>query len=145
MKNHQTIENLEKALASTYALTLKTQNYHWNVVGENFKSLHELFNVQYDELFLAVDEIAERIRTLGSKVEANFEHFAKLSKMKKGDKNLDSDMMIKDLIADNEHIAELYKSAISTAQKEGDEGTADLFIQRMKAHEKAAWMLQASL
>ena len=69
MKNHQTLTILEKVLADSYALMLKTQNYHWNVVAENFKSLHEMFGAQYEELFTALDEIAERIRSLGSKVE----------------------------------------------------------------------------
>ena len=87
MKNHQTIQNLEKLLADSYALALKTQNYHWNVVGENFKPLHELFGAQYEEIADAIDEIAERIRALGSKVEGTFENFIKLSKIKSGNKN----------------------------------------------------------
>lgn len=143
-KNHQTVETLEKVLAHTYALMLKTQNYHWNVVGENFKPLHELFGVQYEELFEAIDEIAERIRALGSKVEGTFANFQKLSKFKNGDKNLDSEMMLKDLIADHEALNHALKTGIKTAQGEGDEGTADLFIRRTQVHEKAVWMLESS-
>ena len=102
MKNHKTLSTLEEILANSYALMLKTHNYHWNVVGENFKSLHELFGAQYEELFGAVDEIAERIRALGSKVDGSFENFSKLTKIKKGDKNLEATKMIEDLIFDNE-------------------------------------------
>lgn len=145
MKNHKTVENLEKILVESYALALKTQNYHWNIVGENFKSLHELFGMQYDELALAIDEVAERMRQLGAKVEATFEHFAGLRKAKNGDKNLDARGMVKDLEHDNEALSKALKSAIKAAQDEGDEGTADLLIAREKAHDKAAWMLQSSL
>lgn len=90
MKNSQIVKKLEKVLANSYALALKTQNYHWNVEGENFKSLHELFGAQYEELSEAIDEIAERIRALCEKVEASFENFQTLSEIKKGDKNLRS-------------------------------------------------------
>lgn len=144
MKNHQTITALEKALASSYALMLKTHNYHWNVVGENFKSLHELFQGQYEELFEAIDEIAERIRALGSKVDATFENFAKLSGAKNPNKNLKNSEMIKDLLTDHEHLLKVLNDGVKTAQAESDEGTADLFIGRLKVHEKAIWMLEAS-
>jgi starvation-inducible DNA-binding protein len=145
MKNRQTIQLLEKALADSYALLLKTQNYHWNVVGENFKALHELFNAQYEEIFAAIDELAERIRALGSKVEGTFENFQKLSKFKSGDKNLDAEMMIKDLAADHESLAKTLTAGIKITQEEGDEATADIFINRKKSHEKAVWMLESSL
>ena len=144
MKNHQTLLALEETLANSYLLMLKTQNYHWNVVGENFKSLHELFQVQYEELFVAIDEIAERIRAIGSKVEGRFEGFSKLSKFKKGDKNSDSKTMINSLVADHDELAKSLKLAVKTAQEELDEGTADMFIGRIKAHEKAIWMLESS-
>ncbi len=144
MKNHQTLLALEETLANSYLLMLKTQNYHWNVVGENFKSLHELFQVQYEELFVAIDEIAERIRAIGSKVEGSFEGFSQLSKFKKGDKNSDSKTMINSLVADHDELAKSLKLAVKTAQEELDEGTADMFIGRIKAHEKAIWMLESS-
>jgi starvation-inducible DNA-binding protein len=145
MKNHQTVQALEKVLADSYGLLLKTQNYHWNVVGENFKGLHQLFNEQYDEIFAAIDEIAERIRALGSKVDGTFENFSKLSKIKSGNKNADAKTMVKDLAHDNENMIKSLREAIKTAQAEGDEGSADLFIGREKAHEKALWMLESSL
>lgn len=144
MKNHQTVFNLEQSLSDSYALALKTQNYHWNIVGENFKSLHELFGAQYEEISVAIDEIAERIRTLGSKVEGSFENFSKLTKIKSGNKNLSAKEMIKDLILGHELIVESMKSAIKTAQDEGDEASADMFIGRIQAHEKAVWMLTSS-
>ncbi len=139
-----TVQNLEITLANSYALALKTQNYHWNVVGENFKSLHELFGAQYEEIFDAIDEIAERIRTLGSKVEGTFENFSKLTSIKSGNKNLNKIEMIQDLISGHEVIINFLKPAIKVAQDEGDEATADMFIGRIQAHEKAVWMLASS-
>ena len=144
MKNHQALVSLEKVLANSYALYLKTQNYHWNVVGANFKSLHELFNEQYNDLAAAIDEIAERIRALGVKVDGTFENFSKLSKIKSGDKNAKNEAMIRDLISGNETVADFLKEGIKAAQSEQDEGTADLLIGRLKIHEKAIWMLQSS-
>ena len=145
MKNHKTLENLEKTLATSYALALKTQNYHWNIVGGNFKSLHELFGTQYEELFDAIDEIAERIRALGSKVEGTFENFSKVSMIKSGNKNYDSDEMLKDLATDHEKLITFMKNSIKVAQDEEDEATADMFIGRIATHEKAVWMLNSSL
>ncbi len=144
MKNHKTLVALEEVLANTYSLMLKTHNYHWNVVGENFKSLHELFGAQYEELFAAADELAERIRALGIKVDGSFENFLKLTKIKKGDRNLESKKMIDQLILDNEAVIKDLKQGIKIAQSEEDEATADIFIGRMQVHEKAIWMLQSS-
>ena len=144
MKNHQTIQNLENLLANSYLLSLKTQNYHWNVVGENFKPLHELFGAQYEELADAIDEVAERMRALGSKVEGTLENFSKLSKIESGNKNFNKNEMIQDLVFGHELIIKDLKVAIKVAQDEGDEATADIFIGRIQAHEKAAWMLVSS-
>jgi starvation-inducible DNA-binding protein len=145
MKNQQTLVALDKILADSYILMLKTQNYHWNVVGENFKALHELFQTQYEDLFSAIDEIAERIRTLGSKVEGSFEHFKKLSDFRNANKNFHSKEMIQDLLNDHELIAKILREAIKLAQSESDEISADLFIQRAKIHEKNIWMLTSSI
>ncbi len=144
MKN-SIIKNLEVILATSYALTIKTQNYHWNVTGENFKSLHEMFGAQYEEIFTALDEIAERIRALGSKVEANFEHFAKLSTIKSSSEKLNAETMLKNLSNDHKTVVELLNEGIKVAQESNDEGTADMLIGRLKAHEKTIWMLEASL
>lgn len=145
MKNHQTLEALEKILADSYVLMLKTQNYHWNVVGDNFKSLHEMFQTQYEELFSAIDELAERIRSLGFKVDGTFDHFKKHSDIKNGNKDFYPIDMLKDLIADHEIVIKQLHKAISISQSEGDEASADIFIQRIKSHEKTLWMLQSSI
>lgn len=145
MKNNQTLESLKKVLANSYALSLKTQNYHWNVEGPNFKSLHELFDVQYNELADAIDVIAERVRALASKVDGTFEDFQSLSKIKSGNKNLKCDAMVKDLIEGHEILVEALKAGTKAAQEEGDEASADIFIGRCQVHEKAIWMLRSSL
>jgi starvation-inducible DNA-binding protein len=145
MKNHQTLEQLEKILADSYMLMLKTQNYHWNVVGSNFKPLHETFQTQYEELFASVDELAERIRSLGSKVDGTIDNFKKHSEIKNGNKDFSAEEMIKDLSNDHQIIVKKLHVAIKTAQAEGDESSADIFIQRAKAHEKNIWMLVSSL
>jgi len=145
MKNHKTAESLEQILINSYALSLKLQNYHWNVVGPHFKPLHELFGAQYEELSTAIDEIAERLRTFGTKIDATFEHFQKLSQIGNGDKNLKSDAMIKDLILGHGVVVDGLKAGTKAAQEEGDEATADLFIGRTQIHEKAIWMLTSSL
>ena len=144
MKNHHTLANLQKFLANSYVLLLKTQNYHWNVVGQNFKPLHDLFQVQYEDLFSAIDEIAERIRSLGAKVDGSFENFLHLASLKKANCKANASEMLLDLIADNETIIKQLHNFIKTAQEEQDEATADIFIQRAKVHEKALWMLVSS-
>lgn len=145
MKNNQVLKILEQVLADSYALSIKTKNYHWNVVGENFKALHEMFDVQYQDLSDAIDEIAERIRALGVKVEASLEYFSKLSQIKKGDETFDAKKMLQDLASDHQLVIALLKSGVATAQQEGDEGTADILIQRGKVHEKTLWMIESSI
>jgi starvation-inducible DNA-binding protein len=103
-----------------------------------------LFNEQYNDLAAAIDEIAERIRALGVKVDGTFENFSELSKIKSGDKNAKNEVMIRDLISGNETVADFLKEGIKVAQLEQDEGSADLLIGRLKVHEKAIWMLQSS-
>ncbi len=139
------IENLELILANSYSLYLKTQNYHWNVTGQNFKTLHELFALHYEELIPAIDILAERIRTLGSKVDGSYENFAKLTKFKSADKNLKNDAMVKDLIAANNVVIDLLKNGVLIAQKDSDDATADILIGRIEAHQKNVWMLNSSL
>lgn len=143
--NKDVVEQLEHLLASSYVLYLKTQNYHWNVTGINFKSLHELFEEQYKELAEAIDEIAEVIRALGAKAPASFEAYSKLSVIKNGNENADSIDMIKALSKDQESISELLQHALEIAQQNYDEVTADLFIERMAVHRKNKWMLDSSL
>lgn len=145
MSNKPVIEALKKVLGDTYALAVKTQNYHWNVEGENFSALHTLFETQYDELFASIDEIAERIRALGEKAPGSFAAFSKLKTLPDGDADLDAFGMVKDLYKSNQHVLETLKAAFEKSDKAGDEGTSDLFVGRMRAHEKAAWMLKSSL
>lgn len=144
MSNNLT-KSLEIALADSYALALKTQNYHWNVEGPNFSSLHALFEEQYNELLPAIDEIAERIRTLGFKAPASYKEFEKLTTIKEGDSSLDENAMVKDLFDSQQQIAVSLKSALEVAQDAGDEVTTDLMIGRLATHEKNAWMLRSSL
>lgn len=139
-------EALGQVLAETYLTQLKTQYYHWNVTGTHFSSLHLLFEGQYNALSAAVDEIAERIRTLGFPTPGTFREFASLASVKE-DTSLPADWetMVKNLLGANESIARHLRDRLSEVQEAGDEGTADLFIRRLQEHEKAAWMLRSYL
>jgi len=145
MTNKPVTDALKTALADTYSLQLKTQNYHWNVEGTHFRSLHLLFEEQYNELFAAVDVIAERLRTLGEKAPGGYAEFAKLTKVKDGDNSYDDFQMVKDLYQSNLQLSESFKKAIEKAEKADDPATVDLFTQRIAVHDKAAWMLKSSL
>lgn len=131
-------------LADTYALYLKTQNYHWHVKGSQFKSLHELFEMQYRELAEAVDQLAERLLILGHHAPATFKEFEKLKNIKDGDSSLNAKQMVIELSADNDRLVCDLNSAITVAQKNNDEGTIALLADRINAHEKARWMLNSS-
>lgn len=141
--NHAVVENLNKFLADTYTLYLKTQNYHWNVTGPHFTQLHLMFEGQYTELAAAVDEVAERIRILGEKAPGSYSAFAKLAKIKEETGTPDYKQMIRNLEQDNQTAAETAEALIKAAQEVGDEGTADLGIRRVQAHQKNSWMLGA--
>jgi len=131
-------------LADTYALYLKTQNYHWHVKGAQFKSLHELFEMQYRELAEAVDQLAERLLILGHRAPATFKEFEKLKNIKDGDSSLNAKQMVIELSADNDRLVSDLNSTIPVAQKNHDEGTIALLADRINAHEKARWMLNSS-
>ena len=145
MSNEPVTDALKKALADTYLLLIKTHNYHWNVEGPNFRGLHLLFEEQYNELFLATDLIAERIRALGEKAPASPSEFAKLSKIKEGDNAADQEAMLADLHASNLQVVETLKKLFEVSEKAGDGASNDLSNQRRAAHEKAAWMLQSCM
>ena len=145
MSNNPVAEILKKVLASSYILSLKTQNYHWNVKGPHFKQLHDLFGEQYNELNTAIDDIAERIRALGINAPANYSIYQSLSEIKDGKEDQDSASMVKDLANDQKKIVDDLNIAIQVAQKAGDESTADLAIGRITAHEKNRWMLESSI
>ena len=145
MTNKKTINAIEEILANTYSLYLKTQNYHWNVTGPNFKTYHELFGLQYEEFIPAIDELAERIRTLGPKVDGSYANFGKLTKFAESKLDINASEMVKDLIESNNILIEMMKKGVVTAQDENDEASADILIGRIEAHEKHVWMLQSSL
>lgn len=138
-------DELKHFLADTYTLYLKTQNFHWNVKGSDFYSLHKMFEEQYIELAAAVDEIAERLRALGSYTPASFSQFAQLTSIKEEKHEISAKEMLEKLANDHEIMAQNALEMIPKAQKVHDEGTADLLIQRSKVHDKVAWMLKSSL
>ncbi len=138
-------EGLSRLLADTYTLYLQTHNFHWNVVGPNFSSLHLMFETQYNELALAVDTIAERIRALGHLAPGSYKEFSKLSVVKEHEGNLKAEAMVQILLDSNEAVAKTARSVLPLAQDSKDEASADLCIERMQVHEKVAWMLRSIL
>lgn len=136
---------LSKVLADSYALYLKTHGYHWNVRGPEFFSLHNLLEEQYREVWAALDEIAERIRALGELAPQSASAFANLTSIKDGDPEKDASEMLKELIKDNGVVLATARAALDAADAAGDEASVDLMTERLTAHEKAAWMLRASL
>ncbi|TAL59852.1 MAG: DNA starvation/stationary phase protection protein [Legionella sp.] len=138
------IKKLDIILADTYALYLKTQNYHWHVKGPQFKTLHELFEMQYRELADAVDKIAERILILGHKAPATFAEFMKLKTVKEGDSSLDANEMVIELANDHTILVNDLNKAVKIAQDNNDEGTITLLSDQIASHQKAHWMLEAS-
>ncbi|MCB1113320.1 MAG: DNA starvation/stationary phase protection protein [Chlamydiia bacterium] len=138
-------KDLSVFLASSYALFLKTQNFHWNVKDPRFNELHALFEAEYRELLEQTDEIAERIRMLGQPSPGTFDAFKSLSFIDSPPEHLSGDEMIRHLGLDHQEISKWLTEAIKRAQECGDEGTADLYIQQMRAHDKQAWMLFSHL
>ncbi len=136
---------LSTVLADTYLLTLKTQGYHWNVTGPGFHSLHAMFGEQYAELFQAADEIAERIRALGHKAPASYAAYARLSGIREDDGIEEAGEMVRMLAGDHARLARSARAAMEAAAEAGDDVSADMMTGRMTAHDKAAWMLKASL
>lgn len=140
----EVLKKLSIILADTYALYLKTQNYHWHVKGAQFKGLHELFEMQYQELADAVDEVAERILITGNKAPATFKEFESLKRIKDGNSSLSANEMVKELAEDHNTLVTDLNRSLKLAQENNDEGTATLLGDRIAAHEKARWMLHAS-
>ncbi len=138
-------EGLSRILADTYTLYLKTHNYHWNVTGPMFSTLHLMFETQYIELAAAVDLIAERIRALGMPAPATYRQFSKLSSIKEVDGVPSATKMIADLVKGQEAVVRTARSVFPLVDKARDEPTADLLTQRMQVHEKTAWMLRSLL
>ena len=135
-------DRLSHLLADSYSLYLKTHNYHWNVEGPQFNTLHAMFETQYSELALAVDEIAERIRALGVKAPGSYTEFSKLTSIADAKGGENADDMVRLLVEGQETAARTARGAFRVAEAANDQPTADLLTQRMQVHEKNAWMLR---
>lgn len=138
-------EGLSRLLADSYTLYLKTHNFHWNVEGPQFNTLHQMFEVQYTELATAVDEIAERIRALGEKAPGSYARYADLTSIEEGKGDESAEEMTRQLVIGHETVARTAREVFPVADEASDEPTADLLTQRMQIHEKTAWMLRSML
>jgi|TARA_Y100001960_G_scaffold83441_1_gene89098 starvation-inducible DNA-binding protein len=139
-----TVNKLRVVLANSYTLYLKTHNYHWNVTGPSFKSLHDLFEVQYTELATAVDDIAERIRALDAYAPGSFKEFLELTTLEEAKSGISADEMLEDMIKSQTALIDSVKDALEAASADEDEVTAGILGERLSVHEKARWMLKAS-
>lgn len=139
------VEGLSRLLADTYTLYLKTHNFHWNVTGPMFQTLHLMFEGQYTELALAVDAIAERIRSLGLPAPGTYSDYARLTSIPETTGVPKAEEMIKLLVEGQEAVVRTARSMFPLVDRTNDEPTADLLTQRMQVHEKAAWMLRSLL
>ena len=136
-------EHLKKLLADSYTLYLQTHNFHWNVTGPMFPQLHAMFEEHYTELAIAVDDIAERIRTLDVPAPGTYKAFAELGSVKEVDGVPDADEMVRLLTVGHEQVVKTSREALAVAQKADDESSSALISDRMRIHEKTAWMLRA--
>lgn len=145
-KNRQQIaDGLSRLLADTYTLYLKTHNFHWNVTGPMFQTLHLMFEEQYNELALAVDAIAERIRALGFPAPGTYKEYSQLTSIPEAEGVPDAQDMIRELVEGQEAVVRTARSVFPVADEANDEPTADLLTQRLQIHEKTAWMLRSLL
>lgn len=138
-------EALAKVLGDTYVLYLKTHAFHWNVEGRSFRTLHEMFEEQYRDLWESTDEIAERIRALGEYAPGSYAKFQSLASIKDNEGVPSSDEMLRELISDNEATVRTIRSAIATAEEHGDEASIDLLTGRLSTLEKQIWMMKSIL
>ncbi|MBS3786214.1 MAG: DNA starvation/stationary phase protection protein [Gammaproteobacteria bacterium] len=136
---------LSRVLADSYSVYLKTHNFHWNVTGPMFNSLHMMFEEHYTELATAVDEIAERIRALGEPAPGSYSAYQALTSVPEEEGQPEALEMIKQLVRDHETVSRTAREVFPLAEKANDEPTADLLTQRMQIHEKTAWMLRSLL
>ena len=141
----QTTEALSQLLADSYTLYLKTHNFHWNVTGPMFTTLHTLFETEYTELALAVDEIAERIRALGAAAPGSYSVFGALTTVEEAEGVPKATDMIRALVDDQARVAAAAKEVVKAAEAAGDDATADLGVRRIQVHEKNSWMLASHL
>lgn len=145
MKTSSLTENLKTLLADSYVLMLKTQNYHWNVTGMNFSALHAMFQTQYEDLFQAVDVLAERLRAVGAKAPGTFMQFQKLSDINSEETQTKDTDMISSLISDHTKLVKTATALVAEAQEQKDDATMDIAIERIQTHEKYIWMLKSTL
>jgi len=136
---------LNHVLADAYTLYLKTHNFHWNVTGPMFNTLHLMFETQYNEMWTAIDSIAERIRSLGYPAPGTYREFAKLTSIPEADGVPHAKAMIQQLVEGNESVVRSARKVFPIAEKGADEATCDLLTQRIQLHEKNAWMLRSLL
>ncbi len=145
-KRQDVAEALKKTLADTYAVYMKTHGYHWNVTGPEFRTLHLMFEEQYTEMWQALDEIAERIRSLGVFAPASGREFSELTVIETNDNAVPPAVtMVQNLLADQEALIRRARVALETAGEAGDQASEDLLTQRIQIHEKTAWMLRSYL
>ncbi len=144
-KREEITHGLSRVLADTYTLYLKTHNFHWNVTGPMFQTLHLMFEAHYNELALAVDLVAERIRALGFPAPGSYKQFIALSAIKEEDGVPKAQEMIKKLVEAHETVARTARDVWKAADGASDQPTCDLLTQRMQVHEKTAWMLRSLL
>lgn len=138
-------EALGKVLADTYFLYMKTQNYHWNVTGPHFNSLHAMFEAQYIELRDAADEVAERIRSLGHFAPGSYKQYAKLTAIDEAEGVPSAEEMVRHLETGHETVSRTADAARAVAEENGDEVSLDMMVGRMTVHQKTAWMLRSTL
>jgi starvation-inducible DNA-binding protein len=144
-KKETVVASLSALLATSYTLYLKTHNYHWNVTGPMFTTLHTLFETQYTELALAVDEIAERIRALDAPAPGSFKAFERLSAISEEPGHPEAAAMIHQLVADQQAVADVARRVIVAGEAERDQASVDLATRRLQVHEKNSWMLRSHL
>jgi len=145
-KENNIVKNLTVFLANSYILYVKTQNFHWNVVDPRFYSLHKFFEEQYEDFQEGIDEIAERIRMLQAMSPGSMAEFLKLGTLKESSaKSLSANQMINELLVDHETVIKDLHRDIANANTAGDDGTADMMIQRIRFHEKTSWMLRSHI
>lgn len=138
-------DGLSRMLADSYTLYLKTHNFHWNVTGPMFQTLHMMFMTQYTEIWTAVDMIAERIRALGHLSPGSYKEFSALTIIKDSSGNVNAKDMIRQLVEGQEAVVRTAREVLPVAEKAGDQPTVDLLSARMEVHEKNAWMLRSLL
>jgi len=138
-------EAVAKVLADTYALYFKTHAYHWNVTGPRFHDLHLLFETQYNEMWVATDEIAERVRALGVMAPNSYGAMDAIASIKSDATKTDANDMVADMLAGHEQLTATIRSALQKAGELEDEATADVLTPRLTVHEKMAWMLRSTL